>query len=140
MVDVVVFPIVDLTANVVVAGFPTGVLPPRVGVGAGDRILDAEAAVGFERSVVIFRLAFSAGGGAEALALDRARDAAVGAYNPEEGVLGRGSDEGVLERATDKGVLAREGVVVTEGLGVVDTRFAEALEAGPASVVDCPVY
>lgn len=98
-----------------------------VGVAVGVRILDAEAAVGFERSVVSLRLGLSTGGGAGRPALDRASDAAVGAYNPEEGVLGRTSFDGVF---------AREGVVMTGGLGVADTRFAAVLGVGTIEVVD----
>ena len=60
--------------------FGAGVFPALVaGVGAEGRILDAEAAVGFERSVVIFLFGFSAGGGVGAPVLDLASDAAVGA-------------------------------------------------------------
>lgn len=47
---------------------------------AGDRILAADAAVGFVKSVVNLRLGFSTGAGAGAPTLERAREAAVGAY------------------------------------------------------------
>jgi hypothetical protein len=139
LVDIDALPPAGLTASLVAVGFPIDGFPLLAGVAAGVRTLDAEAAVGFERSVVIFRLGFSTGVGAGAPVLDRASDAAVGAYSPEEGVLGRISDNGVLERVVVRGVLTREGVVGTDGLGVADTRFVAALAAGPVDMVDCPV-
>jgi hypothetical protein len=69
-----------LATALVAVVLAAGAFPPLVaGAGAGDLILDAEAAVGFDRSVVIFRFGFSAGGGVGAPALDLASDAAVGA-------------------------------------------------------------
>lgn len=133
LANVVVFPIAGLVIGLTDC-FPATSCPPRAGVAAGVRTLDAEAAVGFERSVVNFRLGFSTEGGGRAFALVRASDAAVGAYSPDEGVLGRAWDEGVMERAVDVGVRTREGVIESGCLGVADTRFLAASEA-----VDCPV-
>ena len=128
LADIVAFPVAGLTVGLVTPCLPASGFDPLVGVAAELRILDAEAAVGFERSVVIFRLVFSTEGGGGALALDRASDAAVGAYSPDEGVLGRISDRGLVERGASVGVLTRE--------GMADTRF---LAADPNEVVDCPV-
>lgn len=68
---------------------------------AGERALDKEAAVGLLRrsATLLLNVDFLAGGGTSgALLRDRARDAAVGAYSPEDGVFGRVTGVGVLAR------------------------------------------
>lgn len=69
------------------------------------RAFDMDAAVGLlnRSAALLLSVAFFTGGGAGGNALrERARDAAVGANNPEEGVFGRD--------ACMAGVFGREGV------------------------------
>lgn len=92
-----------------------------------------DAAVGLlnRSAALLLSVAFFTGGGAgEGTLRERARDAAVGANKPEEGVFGR--DAFV---ACTAGVFGREGVIGVDlgtNLGVV--RTVEVLEAA-----DCPV-
>jgi hypothetical protein len=112
----------------------------RIGLaaGAGVRAFDMDAAVGLlKRSAeLLLKVAFFTGGGAGGRALrERARDAAVGANKPVEGVFGR--DTLVARMA---GVFGREGVLAGVDLGVdlgadlEGLRIVEALE-----LTDCPV-
>lgn len=92
-----------------------------------------DAAVGLlnRSAALLLSVAFFTGGGAgEGTLRERARDAAVGANKPEEGVFGRDA----LVACT-AGVFGREGVTGVDlgtNLGVV--RTVEVLEAA-----DCPV-
>jgi len=90
-----------------------------------------DAAVGLLRrsAALLLRVAFFTGGGAGGRALrERARDAAVGANRPEEGVFGRDT---LFGRAA--GVFGREGVMGVDlgidlGVDFGGLRMVEALE------------
>ena len=64
---------------------------PTEPIGAAERVLDSDAAVGLLRrsAELLPEATFFMGAGACGALRDRAREAAVGAYNPEDGVLGR---------------------------------------------------
>lgn len=93
-------------------------------------------------AALLLRVALLTGvgnGGAALRAL--ARDAAVGANRPDEGVFGREVvPDGVFEWASgvvvDEGVLGRLGVVLNDDL---DCLMPEKVEVGPADLVDVPV-
>lgn len=101
--------------------------------GGGARAFDMEAAVGLlnRSAALLLNVAFFTGGGAGGRALrERARDAAVGANKPEEGVFGRDR-----LAACAAGVFGREGVEgVDLGTDLGGLRTVEVLEA-----TDCPV-
>lgn len=108
-------------------------LTVRIGLaaGGGARAFDIDAAVGLlnRSAALLLSVVFFTGGGAGVGTLrERARDAAVGANKPEEGVFGR-------DGACMAGVFGREGVAGVDlgtDLGVL--RTVEVLEAA-----DCPV-
>lgn len=97
------------------------------------RAFDIDAAVGLlnRSAALLLSVAFFTGGGAGRGTLrERARDAAVGANKPKEGVFGR--DAFVVCTA---GVFGREGVTgVDRGTDFGVLRTLEVLEA-----TDCPV-
>lgn len=128
----------------------TAPIPPRAGVdtfAAGDtvgrRTFEIDAAVGLLKrsAALLLRVAFLTGvgtGGAAFRAL--ARDAAVGANKPDEGVFERGgTPDGVFERElgveADEGVLGRLGVDLADDLG--DLKLEGVVVA--ADLVDVPV-
>ena len=98
----------------------------------GARAFDNDAAVGLLSLSValLLSVAFFTGGGSGGWAIrERAREAAVGAKSPLEGVLGL-----EVPRDCDAGVFGREGVEVTDlevARGVRDTDVFDA--------TDCPV-
>lgn len=98
----------------------------------GARAFDNDAAVGLLSLSValLLNVAFFTGGGSGGWAIrERAREAAVGAKSPLEGVLGL-----EVPRECDAGVFGREGVEVTDlevARGVRDTDVFDA--------TDCPV-
>jgi len=61
------------------------------GAGAVERAFDSDAAVGLLRrsEALLLGATFFVGAGACCALRDRAKEAAVGAYSPEDGVLGR---------------------------------------------------
>lgn len=110
-----------------------GLVVPRAGldvVEVGVRARDNDAAVGLlKRSAeLLLSVTFFVGVGGKGWAfLARARDAAVGAKRPEDGVLGRVAGVVVLGVGRD-GVLARMGVA---GGLATDFRAAAAILAEP---------
>jgi hypothetical protein len=104
----------------------------EVVVDCGDiTALATEEAVGLLRrsAVELASDAFFVGvGSAGAELRERARDDAVGAYRPEDGVLGRAGD------TVEEGVFGRDGVFARAGVG----DFAAAAERVDAEV-DPPV-
>ena len=110
----------------------------------GLRTFEIDAAVGLlKRSAAVpLKVALLAGvgnGGAALRAL--ARDAAVGANRPDEGVLGRGAPlDGVLERAMgvelDEGVFGRLGVALDDDLAYLLLGGVDMMEV---DLVDVPV-
>lgn len=99
----------------------------------GERAFDNDAAVGLLSlsAELTLKVDFFAGVGSSGWALrDLAKDAAVGANNPVEGVFGRfvGGD---LARERREGVLARAGVEVAD--------FGAGLLVDAVDVVDWPV-
>jgi len=109
----------------------------REGLDVGaEAIFAFEAAVGLLRRsielllIVVFLVGVGTRGGAFR---DRAREAAVGANNPVEGVFGRAEGVGVLApvAASD-----REGVFALAG---VAGAFVAALLVVALEVTDCPV-
>lgn len=110
-------------------------LTVRIGLAIGGRAraFDMDAAVGLlnRSAALLLSVVFFTGGGAGGGALrERAREAAVGANKPEEGVFGRDALVACMA-----GVFGREGVAgVDLGTDLGGLRTVEALE-----VTDCPV-
>jgi hypothetical protein len=97
------------------------------------RILDKDAAVGLLKrsaALLLSEVFLTGGGGWGGAFRDLAREAAVGAYRPDDGVFGR-AVEGVFGRERDEavrdGVWARAGVM---GVFVTSLREIEGVAVG----------
>lgn len=107
----------------------------------GLRTFEIDAAVGLlnRSAALLLRVAFLTGVGNGGAALrDLAKDAAVGANKPDEGVLGRGVVfDGVLGRTlVAEGVLGRLGVALDDDLAYL---VPEGVETAAVDLVDVPV-
>lgn len=127
------------------AGEPVVLPPLEEGAGAGSRTLEIDAAVGLLKrsAALLLSVAFLTGVGTGGCALRaRARDAAVGANRPVEGVFGRdalaGVPPGVFGRKGVEGVFARLGVETVALLVDLLSLGVEVVDF--VDLIDVPVF